>query len=89
MQTLPTQEQPLPVAATNQRKETRMSDPQPARLKPRPKRAEPLQPDKPASGTGTVSTTDPAAQKLAEAAADKKQLEQVKTAHENTRDGYG
>ena len=64
-----------------------MSNPQPARLKPRPKRAEPLQPDKPGSGSDVVPTDDAAAKKLADVAA-AKQLEQLKTARENTRDGY-
>lgn len=67
--------------------EPRMSNPQPARLKPRPKRAEPLQPDKPGSGSDVVPTDDAAAKKLADVAA-AKQLEQLKTARENTRDGY-
>jgi len=71
-----------------------MSDPQPARLKPRPRRAEPLQPDVPGSGDSAAPTpaesADPA--KVAEAqeeAETAKLLEQARTAHENTRDGYG
>lgn len=60
-----------------------MSDPQPDKLKKKPARAEPLQPDLPGRG----NSTDPAADNADEAAADK-QREQSETAHENTREGY-
>ena len=65
-----------------------MSDPQPDRLKPRPPRAAPLQPDQPGSGDGALQTPDETADEIAEAAA-AKQAEQTKTALENTRNGYG
>ena len=65
-----------------------MSDPQPDRLKPRPPRAAPLQPDKPGSGADALQTPEKSADQLAEAAA-AKQREQTQTALENTRNGYG
>ena len=64
-----------------------MSDPQPDRLKSRPPRAAPLQPDKPGSGADAQQTPEESAKKLEEAAA-AKQREQMETAHENTRNGY-
>ena len=60
-----------------------MSNPQPDKLKKKPTRAKPMQPDLLGSGNSTVPATDPAD----EAAADK-QREQTETAHENTREGY-
>jgi len=36
-----------------------MSDPQPDKLKPRPRRAEPLQPDKPTSGGDSMPPEQP------------------------------
>lgn len=64
-----------------------MSDPVPDRLRPRPTRAAPLQPDKP-GGSGKPPEADPSASQSDEAAA-AKQREQAQTALENTRDGYG
>ena len=64
-----------------------MSDPQPDRLKPRPRRAEPLQPDKPGSGDAAPQTPQESADELEQAAA-AKQREQTNTALENTRNGY-
>ena len=60
-----------------------MSDPQPDKLKKKPTRAKPLQPDLPGRGSSTEQVTDSAD----EAAADE-QREQTETAHENTREGY-
>ncbi len=64
-----------------------MSDPQPVRLKPRPRRAAPLQPDKPGSGDGPQQTPGQSEEELAQAAV-AKQIEQARTALENTRNGY-
>lgn len=64
-----------------------MSDPQPDRLKTRPRRAAPLQPDKLGRGNGTLPAADEAAAELERAAA-AKQREQTDAAHENTRKGY-
>lgn len=65
-----------------------MSDPQPVRLKRRPPRAAPIQPDKPGTGDGPQGAPEGPAEDVAQAAVDK-QREQTETALENTRDGYG
>ena len=62
-----------------------MSDPQPDKLKPKPRRAEPLQPDLPGRGTSTESASD----EQLDQAATEKQHERNETAIENTRKGYG
>ena len=64
-----------------------MSDPIPVRYKQRPRRAAPLQPDKPGDAGGQTQPTQKSAEELARAAAEK-QREQSNTALENTRDGY-
>lgn len=63
-----------------------MSDPQPDRLKPRPRRAPPLQPDK-LGGVGAEPEAEVSAEALQQAAAMRKR-EQAATALENLRDGY-
>ena len=65
-----------------------MSDSKPERLKPRPRRAAPLQPDRPGSGAGLEKTLEKSPEELEQAAADKRR-EQAETAHENTRNGFG
>lgn len=64
-----------------------MSNPQPDRLKPAPRRAEPLQPDNPGQGDATLAPPEKSAEQVAEKAA-KKVKEQNETAHENVRKGY-
>lgn len=68
-----------------------MSDPQPRRLKPKPRRTEPLQPDKPMSGTRQLPASDDESAALAQSAgsaAAKKQKAQSETALENVKSGY-
>lgn len=50
-----------------------------------PRRAEPLQPDRPGRGLDTQRSEEPAHAKDA----GKALAEQERTAHENTREGYG
>ncbi len=61
------------------------SDPQPFPGKPRPRRAEPLQPDKPGQGDQAEhgGAADPDAEDP-----DQKRQEQERTARENVREGY-
>lgn len=64
-----------------------MSDPQPDRLKPRPPRAAPLQPDQPFRD----DSAEPAPQDAElerERAAEARRREQAQTALDNTRNGY-
>ena len=64
-----------------------MSDPKPERSKPRPRRAAPLQPDRPGSGAGFEPRPEDFPEELEQAAADKRR-EQAETANENTRNGF-
>lgn len=60
-----------------------MSDPQPVPGRKRPRRAKPLQPDLPGSGSGVEDRETPADPPTAE-----KQKEQSDTALSNVREGY-
>jgi len=67
-----------------------MSDPQPARLKKVPRRAEPLQPDRPGRGRAAASTEDDrinSANRTATRSA-RKLREQGEAAHKNVSQGY-
>ena len=61
-----------------------MSDPQPLSLKNRPKRADPLQPDRPGGGSDTTPQQD---SKAADEALDE-QKERSETAQKNVSQGY-
>lgn len=66
-----------------------MSDPQPDRLKPRPRRADPLQPDRPGSGQDQTEAPDPAAADAAESAdSAQRQKKQSEDALDNVSKGY-
>ncbi len=65
-----------------------MSDPQPDRLKKRPTRAEPLQPDRPGSGDDQLDPADPAAQHDEISRSAKQQKEQTDAAIKNVSEGY-
>jgi len=62
-----------------------MSDPQPERLKPRPPRANPVQPDRPA---GADEQAESPTQGEPAGAAERRK-EQANAALENVREGYG
>ena len=61
-----------------------MSDPQPDAIKPRPPRAEPLQPDRPGSGDGSLPAGNG---KPADADLERART-QSETAEKNVREGY-
>jgi len=61
-----------------------MSNPQPDHLEPRPRRANPIQPDRPAGADDTEPTPAPAADT---GAAGRRKQEQ--DAVDNVREGYG
>jgi hypothetical protein len=65
-----------------------MSDPQPTPGHPKPPRAEPLQPDRPARGNDTESA-DVEAEEDAEAESVEQRKVQSETALSNVREGYG
>ncbi len=54
---------------------------------PAPRRAEPLQPDRPGQGNTQLPEAEPSAEHAADDAADK-QKQQTKDALENVREGY-
>jgi hypothetical protein len=60
-----------------------MTDPKPATLRPRPRRAQPLQPDLPGRGQKVEDDDSPADEPAAD-----QQKEQSETALDNVRDGY-
>lgn len=64
-----------------------MTNPQPDRLKPPPRRAEPLQPDKPGSGSEQVEQTSEDAEQLSRESA-RKQKQQSDIALDNAKNGY-
>ena len=64
-----------------------MTNPQPDRLRPKPRRAEALQPDQPGQGTSKPKRPVDSPQ-TREKAASKKQKAQTDAALENVREGY-
>jgi hypothetical protein len=67
-----------------------MSNPQPDRLKKRPRRAAPLQPDNPGSGAETIDapdTTTPASPSTEQKSAEQLKR-QSETARQNVSEGY-
>jgi hypothetical protein len=63
-----------------------MSNPQPARLKKTPPRAEPLQPDRPGSGDDQQAVQDESEARSKDSTAQQKR--QSDTALHNVREGY-
>lgn len=72
-----------------------MTDPQPPRLRRRPRRAEPLQPDNPLRGDGTqeagtpTPAPGPAPDGSGEDGSAQRAREQSDAALDNVREGYG
>lgn len=65
-----------------------MSDPQPDRLKPRPKRAEPLQPDRPGRGTRSEPAGGQPPDADAQRDSVREQKERSDTARDNNSQGF-
>ena len=65
-----------------------MSDPQPDRLKPRPRRAQPLQPDMPGRASDSAPSPQPDSDLDIERESLRKLKEQSDTARENNSQGF-